>query len=244
MDKWQITGIVVPGISTKTAGSTKVEHSDRLGTNKLHTDVSGNTAGTQDYDAFGVLTSTSGVKNSLGFAGSFGYQEDDETGLKLLGHRLYDPSVGRFVNRDPIGSGLNWFGYCQNNPLKRVDPTGLDDKILGIIRKGIQKGLLPPGTAKRYQTDKEFKERVHRGLKKIPGKKKNPDQSEEDVIDAVESALNYQPATNGALSFETLAEGALIIGLGIACIVVVASCPESLPVMLPVIRGVAQAVGG
>ena len=114
----------VPGISTKSGGTTKVQHADRLGTNRFHTDPSATTVGIQDYDAFGALTSSTGTKNNLGFAGDYGYQEDDETGLKLLGHRLYDPSVGRFLTRDPIGSGLNWYAYCENCPLSLVDPTG------------------------------------------------------------------------------------------------------------------------
>ena len=115
-----------PGISVKSGGTTKIQHADRLGTNKLHTDSSGTTVGTQDYDAFGNLTSQTGVKNTLGFAGDFGYQEDAESGLKQLGHRLYDPSAGRFLTRDPIGAGANWYAYCDNNPTRRVDSSGLD----------------------------------------------------------------------------------------------------------------------
>ena len=63
-------------------------------------------------------------KGPFGFAGSHGYQEDGDTGLKLLGHRYYDPSTGRFLTRDPIKDGRNWVAYCGNNPLRSVDPNG------------------------------------------------------------------------------------------------------------------------
>ena len=70
------------------------------------------------------LASTGAPQGPFGFAASSGYQEDGDTGLKLLGHRYCDPSTGRFLTRDPAQDGRNWYGYCDSNPLKRVDPTG------------------------------------------------------------------------------------------------------------------------
>jgi RHS repeat-associated protein len=46
-------------------------------------------------------------------------------GLHLLGHRYYDPTLGRFLSRDPIGDGSNWYAYCANDPLGLADPGGL-----------------------------------------------------------------------------------------------------------------------
>lgn len=43
----------------------------------------------------------------------------------LLGHRYYDSSTGRFLTRDPIKDGRNWYVYCGSNPTGRADPTGL-----------------------------------------------------------------------------------------------------------------------
>jgi hypothetical protein len=43
----------------------------------------------------------------------------------LLGHRYYDASTGRFLTRDPIKDGRNWYVYCENKPTCWVDPTGL-----------------------------------------------------------------------------------------------------------------------
>lgn len=36
-----------------------------------------------------------------------GYQEDGDNGLKLLGHRYYDPSTGRFLSRAPAKESRN-----------------------------------------------------------------------------------------------------------------------------------------
>ncbi|MEF9439355.1 RHS repeat-associated core domain-containing protein [Burkholderia sp. 1B3(2022)] len=55
-----------------------------------------------------------------------GQQEDAETGLRYNRYRYYDPVLGRFVSRDPIGlvGGLNAYQYAPN-PVQWTDPTGL-----------------------------------------------------------------------------------------------------------------------
>ena len=52
--------------------------------------------------------------------------------LALVGssaHGFYDASVGRWLNRDPIGEqgGFNQYRFVRNNPNVRVDPQGLND---------------------------------------------------------------------------------------------------------------------
>jgi RHS repeat-associated protein len=80
----------------------------------------------------------------FGFAGNWGYQEDADSGLKLLGHRYYDSSTGRFLTRDPINDGRNWYANCDNNPLKAVDPTGLLLSIDLAMRKPVYTGPFEP----------------------------------------------------------------------------------------------------
>jgi hypothetical protein len=50
----------------------------------------------------------------------------------LLGHRYYDPTLGRFLSRDPIKDGRNWYTYCENNPVPFVDPNGLQITGTGV----------------------------------------------------------------------------------------------------------------
>jgi hypothetical protein len=47
--------------------------------------------------------------------------------LLHVGARWYDPAIGRFIQRDPIGlrGGLNTYGYCRSDPVVRFDPKGL-----------------------------------------------------------------------------------------------------------------------
>lgn len=65
----------------------------------------------------------------LRFAGGHGYEDDGPAGSQLLGARYYDPTLGRFLSPDPIGhaGGLNLYGYCGNDPVNKVDPSGLID---------------------------------------------------------------------------------------------------------------------
>ena len=54
----------------------------------------------------------------------------------LLGHRYYDPNAGRFLTRDPEKDGRNWYVYCDNNPLKNIDPSGFEIPPAKTIRAG------------------------------------------------------------------------------------------------------------
>ena len=64
------------------------------------------------------------------FAGAKGYQNDDATGMQLLGARYYLPKLGRFLTPDPIehAGGINLYAYCEDSPLERVDPSGLQGR--------------------------------------------------------------------------------------------------------------------
>lgn len=75
--------------------------------------------------------SSGSTPTPFGFAGQHGYQSDSETGLMRLGYRYYDASTGRFIGRDPIEAGENWYGYCENDPVNGVDPQGLNTIAVG-----------------------------------------------------------------------------------------------------------------
>ncbi|MFJ5096316.1 ricin-type beta-trefoil lectin domain protein [Streptomyces sp. NPDC088557] len=82
-------------------------------------------------DAFGNQrgTSTIGV-NQQSHTGFLGKTRDDSSGFTLLGARLYDPVVGRFLSADPLmdlndPQQANGYVYAHNNPVTHADPTGL-----------------------------------------------------------------------------------------------------------------------
>ncbi|MBI3721951.1 MAG: RHS repeat-associated core domain-containing protein [Fimbriimonas ginsengisoli] len=114
-----------PGVSERRSGASKFYHSDRMGTDSRLTDSTQATTDTKTYDAFGMLVASTGsTPTPFGYAGAFGYQEDPDSGLKLLGHRYYDPSTGRFLTRDRAKDGRNWYNYCAGRPTKAIDRDG------------------------------------------------------------------------------------------------------------------------
>ena len=72
-----------------------------------------------------TVSKTGTTPTPFGFVGASQYQTDSDSGLQLLGHRYYDASIGRFLSADPAKSGTNWYAYCDNNPLRAIDPLGL-----------------------------------------------------------------------------------------------------------------------
>ncbi|MCD4502419.1 RHS repeat-associated core domain-containing protein, partial [Chromobacterium vaccinii] len=108
-------------------------HTDHLGTPQALTDEQGALALVMDYQAWGQAreviadaASKAGIRNPFRFQGQY---HDDESGLHYNRHRYYDPEIGRFISRDPIGlmGGINIHSYAPN-PLEWVDPLGLAKK--------------------------------------------------------------------------------------------------------------------
>jgi len=117
-----------PGVSERRGGTTRYTHSGLKNTGAQSTNA---IVATRVYDAYGMVRSTTGTwSGPFGYAGDYGYQED-ETGLRLLGHRYYDASTGRFLTRDPIKDGRNWYSYCDGNPVNGADPGGLSKQWIG-----------------------------------------------------------------------------------------------------------------
>ncbi len=106
---------------------------DQIGTPLMMTDEAGEVVWEAAYKAWGetreVIERASAAaggavaRNALRFQAQ---QVDDETGLHYNRHRYYDPQVGGFVSKDPIGlaGGFNVYQYAPN-PTGWIDPLGL-----------------------------------------------------------------------------------------------------------------------
>jgi len=89
------------------------------------------------YDVYGLTRSNPGTASSRqGFVGGLGHVSDTETGLIYMRARYYDPSIGRFESEDPGLSGDNWFLYCDDNPVDRVDSTGKSFEWINSVISG------------------------------------------------------------------------------------------------------------
>ncbi|MBZ0165654.1 MAG: RHS repeat-associated core domain-containing protein, partial [Candidatus Omnitrophica bacterium] len=121
---------------TMTRGGTTYYYlCDGLGSVRQLTNSSGTIVESYDYDPYGGttiydssltdITSTgSGIDNPYMFTGR---RFDEETGIYFYRARQYDPAIGRFLQRDPLGywDSMNLYEYVLSNPLNYIDPFGL-----------------------------------------------------------------------------------------------------------------------
>ncbi|MGA5252520.1 RHS repeat-associated core domain-containing protein [Streptomyces pseudogriseolus] len=66
-------------------------------------------------------TITEAAPQPFRYAGAYA----DPTGLYKMGHRYYDPTLGRFTQPDPSGQETNPYLYADGDPVNKTDPTGL-----------------------------------------------------------------------------------------------------------------------
>jgi RHS repeat-associated protein len=124
----------VPGLARIVAEAPEYLHNDHLGTLRATTNSAGTSSGGDVYTAFGERIS--GTADRFGYVGAFGYQAatSDTAGdpyvtefpFLHVGTRYYDPSSGRFLQRDPIGleGDLNVYAYAELAPTIGIDPMG------------------------------------------------------------------------------------------------------------------------
>jgi RHS repeat-associated protein len=141
-------------------GGTRYYHQDGLGNVVALTDQGGATTATARYDAWGNVLAGTGAIPLYGYTG----REPDGTGLIYYRARYYDPALGRFLQPDPArfqGGGANLYVYVTNNPVNRMDPTGLRGFLVGgtnISGKADSRWLQPTSdfaTAFRLATGEE-----------------------------------------------------------------------------------------
>ena len=86
------------------------------------------------YSPWGEIISAEGDLAEVNPLRYRGYYYDSETGFYYLQSRYYDPANRRFINADGLissnwsFSGLNMFAYCENDPVGRSDPSGIEKR--------------------------------------------------------------------------------------------------------------------
>jgi len=117
-------------------------HSDKNGNIYALMDSSGNVVEKYTYDAFGQPTITdwygnphlnAGGEPQSWYGNRFMFQGREylsELGIYDYRFRYYQPQLGRFLQKDPIGFGggdANLFRFCGGDPVNRRDPMGLQE---------------------------------------------------------------------------------------------------------------------
>jgi RHS repeat-associated protein len=141
-------------------------HSDHLGSAQLVTDYAGEEYEHMEYTPYGELWLERNRDGSDLIPFRFtGKEFDTETNLYYYAARYMDPRTSRWISSDPAGAmlanpmgddgkprenfslieSMNHYSYVSNNPVKYVDPTGMEHDSPDSIQLEQQK-ILEGGT--------------------------------------------------------------------------------------------------
>jgi RHS repeat-associated protein len=112
-----------PLIQVTSAAVVTFYHANHQGSIIGVTTSSGAISSKNIYGPFGETSGVAGT--SFGFTAQ---RYDSDTGLNFYKYRMYSPSIGRFIQPDPIlysSGGPDLYSYANDNPIDQYDPLGL-----------------------------------------------------------------------------------------------------------------------
>ena len=130
---------------------TRFYHADGLGSVRGLSDSSGIMTDRYSYDAYGMLTGSSGASaNPYRYRGE---QYDSDLDAYYLRARYYQPETGRFLTTDPVEGfpteplSQHRYIYGNNDPVMMSDPSGRMSLNEAIVTTGIVGNLATFGIA-------------------------------------------------------------------------------------------------
>jgi len=133
-----VTPFLDQNLSMTTAAGTYYYSQDGLGSVRTLTDSSGDLKNTYDFLAFGGAHQP-GTNVTVEQRYTYtGREKNPESALMYYRYRQYDPRVGRFGARDPIGYRVdpNLYLYVAARSIQSSDPLGLWPSLYELKMKG------------------------------------------------------------------------------------------------------------